>query len=90
MKIKINLPITIHVDNMGAVYSAQDGATSQRTKHIDMRTKFLSQYVEDGRIKVQFVRSENNLSDMFTKNVTSEVYDKHVEEYIDTKMKPQK
>ena len=85
MGININLPIVVNVDNMGAVYIAQDGAVSQRTKHVDMRTKFLAQHAEDGCIKIVFVRSEKNLSDMFTKNVTGEIYDSHSKSYVGTK-----
>ena len=32
--IKIELPITIRVDNVGAIYLANDYSTSQRTKHM--------------------------------------------------------
>jgi hypothetical protein len=38
--------------------------------------------VEEGFIKVVFVKTANNKSDMFTKNVSGEAYDAHIDSYI--------
>ena len=40
MGIKVKLPITVRVDNVGAIFMAENVAVSPRTKHIDLRTKF--------------------------------------------------
>ena len=85
MGVKVKKPIVVRVDNIGAIYMAENGGVSQRTKHVDLRTKFLTQYIEDGFIQIEFVRSENNASDIFTKNVSSEVYEKHKGEYVSKK-----
>ena len=39
----------------------------QRTKHIERRHFFIRECVEDRRITVPFVRSCDNLADLFTK-----------------------
>ena len=44
--------------------------TSDRTKHIDIRTSFVKEYQEDGKIIIKFVKSEENEADIFTKNTT--------------------
>ena len=77
MKIKIELPITVHVDNVGTIFMSQNVTTSSRTKHIDTRTKFVREFQEDGVIKAVFVCSENNISDIMTKNVSSDLHRKH-------------
>ena len=82
MGIKVKLPITVRVDNVGAIFMAENISVSQRTKHIDIRTKFLTEYIEDGFIKITFVKSENNLSDGFTKNVSGEVFEKHKDDLV--------
>ena len=38
-----------------------------KTKHVVRHHHFLRECVEDGRMRVEFVRSEYNLSDIFTK-----------------------
>ena len=39
--------------------------------------------MEDGIIKIGFVRSMENDSDIFTKNVTQEIYEKHVRNFLE-------
>ena len=82
MGIKVKLPVTVRVDNVGAIYMAENGAVSQRTKHVDLCTKFLTQYIEDGFIQIVFVKSEDNMSDFFTKNVSGDIYEEHKDAYI--------
>ena len=69
MNLKVKLPAILHVDNMGAIYLSASQMSSQRTKHIDIRHHDMKEYIEDGFIKVLFVRSEDNDSDIFTKNL---------------------
>jgi hypothetical protein len=75
--IKINLPIHIRVDNVGAIYLANNYATGQRTKHIDIRAHFLREYIESGVLKVVFIRSEDNDADILTKNTPEELFHSH-------------
>jgi hypothetical protein len=77
MGIPIEYPIQIKVDNVGAMFLFNNFSTSQRTKHISIRRHFVSGYIEDNILKVVFVRSEDNDADMFTKNVTEDLYIKH-------------
>ena len=79
---KVKLPIMVYVDNIGAIYLAKNGVVSERTKHIDIRAKYRTSYIEQNIVKVVFVKSEENLSDYLTKNVTGEIYDSHNDAYI--------
>jgi hypothetical protein len=47
--------------------------SSQRTKHVDVKYHFVRKYMEDGFIKIFFVRSEHIISDGFTKDVTGDI-----------------
>ena len=60
MNIEVELPITVHVDNVGAIWLSNNRTTSDRTKHIDIRTSFVKEYHEDGKIIIKFVMSEEN------------------------------
>ena len=46
MNIEVELPITVHVDNVGAIWLSNNRTTSDRTKHIDIRTSFVKEYQE--------------------------------------------
>ena len=82
MNIEVELPITVHVDNVGAIWLSNNHTTSDRTKHIDIRTSFVKEYQEDGKIIVKFVKSEENEADIFTKNTTNVIFSNHQEKLV--------
>ena len=47
--------------------------------------RYVREYVEDGIVKIVFVRSEENDSDMMTKNVSSQLHAKHSAKVITKK-----
>ena len=59
--------------------------TSNNTKHVDIRSKFVKEYCENGTIKIIFVRSENNDSDIMTKNLAGPLHKKHSEKLVGPK-----
>ena len=77
MNIEVELPITVYVDNVGAIWLSHNRTTSGRTKHIDIRTSFVKKYQEDGKIIIKFVKPEDNEADIFTKNTTNVIFQRH-------------
>ena len=75
--IKVRLPIIVRVDNVGAIFLSGNINTASRSKHIDIRTNYVNEYVEDGVLKIVFVKSADNTSDMMTKNLGGELHVKH-------------
>ena len=82
MNIEVELPITVHVDNVGAVWFSNNRTTSDRTKHIDIRTSFVKEYQEDGKIIIKFVNSEENDVDIFAKNTTNVIFSNHQKKLV--------
>ena len=80
----MKLPIIVNCDNVGAIFLAYNAKTSLRTKHIDIKRHFIREYVEDGIIKIVFVKSENNDSDILTKNTDKKTYQRHSEKFMQT------
>ena len=64
-------PISLSVDNKGAVDLAYNPEHHKRTKHIERRHFFVREAVERGEIRVPFVRTDDNLADFFTKPLPS-------------------
>ena len=56
--------------------------TSDRTKHIDIRTSFVNEYQEDGKIIIKFVKSEENEAGIFTKNTTNVIFSNHQKKLV--------
>ena len=81
LKMTVTLPVVVHVDNIGAIYMSHN-AISRRTKHIDTRFHLVREHIEDGILKIQFVRSCKNTADIFTKNTSEETYVKHTDDIM--------
>jgi hypothetical protein len=83
MRVILDFPIIIEVDNTGAIYIAKNYTTGQRTKHIDIRAHLVWEFTEDGVLKVVFVGSEDNGADIYTKNTTEFLFEKHSRKYME-------
>jgi hypothetical protein len=80
--IEVILPITVKTDNVGAMFMAQNASSGVRTRHIDTLNHYVGENLEEGIINIEFVKSIENDSDIFTKNVSQEIYDKHVTKFL--------
>ena len=85
MNIEVELLITVHVDNVGAIWLFNNRTTSDRTKHIDIRTSFVKENQEDGKIIIKFVKSEEHEADSFTKNTTNVIFSNHQKKLVRVK-----
>jgi hypothetical protein len=81
--IDVDLPIIVKTDNIGAMFMAQNASSGVRTRHVDTRYHFVRENLEDGIIKIEFVKSAENDSDIFTKNVSQEIYKRHMETFLE-------
>ena len=77
LNVKVSYPMMVRVDNVGTMFLANNPALSQRTKHISVRQHFIREHVENGLIKIIFVKSKFNTADIFTKNLSQELFIRH-------------
>ena len=61
--------IELNIDNQGAIFLAQNQAQEHRSKHIDIRYHFVRECVEDGRIKLLYIPTNEQAADILTKNL---------------------
>jgi hypothetical protein len=78
----VDLPIVVKTDKIGALFMTQNASTRVRTRNVDTRYHFIRENIEDGIVKVEFVRSVDNNSDIITKNVNHKVYEKNVMKFL--------
>ena len=45
-------------------------------------TSFVKEYQEDGKIIIKFVKSEDNETDIFTKNTSNIIYQRHQDKLV--------
>ena len=78
----VEYTIKVCCDNAGPIYLAYNERIPSISKHVDTRAHFVRRYVEDGTIKIIFVRPEENDSDIFTKDTSESTYKKHTENFM--------
>ena len=72
--IAVQSRITIYEDNQGAVYISGNPVDHNRTKHIDVRYHYVREKVADGAILVQYIPTEKQVADYFTKALPEEKF----------------
>ena len=60
---------TVLSDNQAAIAIAHHPEFHARTKHIDISLHFVRDHIRSGRLSIRYVRSEDNLADLFTKGL---------------------
>ena len=64
--------ILIKCDNTSAINLSKNPIQHSRTKHIDIRHHFLCDHIQNGDISFEFVDTNNQLVDIFTKPLNEE------------------
>ncbi len=75
----------VRVDNIGAMFLANNAVLSQRTKHTSIRQRIIREHVGNGIIKIILMKSKLNTADIFTKNLSQELFKKHPTNLLDRK-----
>jgi hypothetical protein len=80
--MNVKLPIVVRCDNVGAIFMAENSSSGVCTRHVDTRYHFIREHIEDGFIQIVFVKSCDNYADFITKNVSKDIYNKHVGKFL--------
>ena len=59
-------PITTHCDNLSSIV-LEKNPVHQRLKYIDIKFQFIHDEINKGSILLEYIETEKNVSDMFTK-----------------------
>ena len=69
--------VPIFCDNTSAINLTKNPIHHSRTKHIDIRHHFIREHVQNCHITLEFVSSNNQLADIFTKPLSEESFCKN-------------
>jgi hypothetical protein len=67
MKIECQGAIKMYCDNQAARHIASNLIFHERTKHIKVDCHFVKENMQSGEIEMSFIRSNEQLADIFTK-----------------------
>ena len=60
-------PTVIFSDSQSAIALAHNPVVRGRTKHIDVHYHFVRDYIEEGRVSLEYVSTSDNIADLLTK-----------------------
>ena len=60
MGIKIKRPIEVRVNNLGAIFMANNISILPWIKHIDVWNRLITEVIENGLIEVKLIKTEKN------------------------------
>ena len=80
--VAVETPVIVRVDNMGAIFLAENPNSSSRMRHIDIRWHFTRNLTKDKVIFIVFCVSAENKSDGMTKNVPQDIHERHTSEMV--------
>ncbi|KAM0001405.1 putative RNA-directed DNA polymerase [Helianthus debilis subsp. tardiflorus] len=70
--ILTNSTPTLWCDNLGATYLSANPVFKARTKHVEVDFHFVREKVAQGKLKVQFINTNDQIADIFTKPLPSQ------------------
>ena len=62
----------LYEDNKSCIQFTKNNSVHKRSKHIDQRYHYIRELVLDNKIKLEYIPTEHNVADMFTKPLTSD------------------
>ncbi|GJV12870.1 retrovirus-related pol polyprotein from transposon TNT 1-94 [Tanacetum coccineum] len=81
--------IPLYCDNKSAIALYCNNVQHSRAKHIDVHYRFIKEQVENGIVKLYFVRTEYQLADIFTKPLPRERFNFLIEKLGMRSMSPE-
>ena len=82
MGLSVETPMIEEIDNSGAIDMANNWSSTGRTRHMDIRYKFLRELKEANLIRCVWVPTSENEADIFTKNCSGPVFEKHIVKFV--------
>ncbi len=64
-------------DNQSTVQISEHNIIRERTKHVDVKYKFVSECIDKDEVKVAYVRTEEQRADLLTKALPRPALEKH-------------
>ena len=68
--------VDIYIDNKAAIHNSINQSINRRSKHIDIRYHYIRELINDNKIKLSYIRSNDNVADGFTKYLNGPQMDK--------------
>jgi hypothetical protein len=82
MKLQVELPMLLYMDNQGAIDIINNWSSTGRTRHMDTKVKFARELKEANIMKFVWVPTKENETDTQTKNLHGPDFEKCNAKYV--------
>jgi hypothetical protein len=80
--LRVKLPMILEMDNKGPRDLVCNWSAGGRLRHVDIRQFFLRDLKEDGLVWTIWIPTKDNSADVFTKNLSGPLFEKHIRTYV--------
>ena len=81
INIQVQLPIKIHIDNVGAIFMDRNNAKTRATCDVNYRYNYWREF-HGKLVETVFVKTQDNEADILTKNATKAEFKKHIKKLV--------
>jgi hypothetical protein len=74
--------IILFEDNKSCIQFSKNNSVHKRSKHIDQRYHYIRELVADNRIRLEYIPTDQNIADMFTKPLASDRFVKLRDQFM--------
>lgn len=71
----IIVPITMYIDNLATISIIENNTDYGKSKHINIRFKYVKNYLSNNHINIKWVESKNNIADILTKRMANPAFE---------------
>ena len=75
IKEKITEPVILYCDNTSAINISKNPMMHAKTKHIAIKYHYVRELVEDKEVKMECVKSKEQIADIFTKPLPKDAFE---------------
>ena len=83
MGVETPKPSIMHGDNQSSIFVMSNNSIGPRTKHIDIRYRYVTDLYKGNQLAFQHVGTTDNPADIGSKNVKEEAYTKHTKNILE-------
>ena len=74
LSLKVPRTMTLYEDNQSTIFLADGQGEHQRSKHIDVKYRYVQEHIKSQEVHLEYIRSQFNLADILTKALVLTVF----------------
>jgi ATP sulfurylase len=71
MGLMVKLNVVVYCDNQSTISISNNGFTSEKTKHVDIKYKYIKECIDQGIISTEWISTNDQQADILTKQLTT-------------------